>query len=414
MDWFAGVAEEELLYYSSLGNELDSLFAVVGSFVPPPPRPPFLPEETVPTDGLTTCDLCSWALRNDRYSFSLDGTLEAPGEIGWVLTLIIVSLISAGIGAVVMVTLLHCRRMKSAGGRANCCGVALERATGERHRHHRHHHHHHHQDVGGNPGGGSVGPNVGLAVIPDRPPLELDKLPPYHDVAPNTGHNVNVWSWLGSRRGGGPPGCVGTPLSLPQHRRALNLPVENHYTHMQTDEALYAELDSQAASYASGSEDKHYHELDAVGLHRQHQDTLCTRHSQRCIEPDYEMYENGSTTVIPPPHLHHHHLHHHHHYEESKQQQPQPPAPAPAQPSYQNTGYTGSDAEPDGPSTLSSAPSSAYYSDLSSNSANQQLMIGPGLAIVHPEGDAPPVYEPAPHYRLTAINESTTCPSDYI
>ncbi|OXU26215.1 hypothetical protein TSAR_013686 [Trichomalopsis sarcophagae] len=183
---------------------------------------------------------------------------------------------------------------------------------------------------------------------------------------------------------------------------------------MQTDEALYAELDSQAASYASGSEDKHYHELDAVGLHRQHQDTLCTRHSQRCIEPDYEMYENDPTTVIPPPHLHHHHLHHHHHYEESKQQQPQPPAPAPAQPSYQNTGYTGSDAEPDGPSTLSSAPSSAYYSDLSSNSANQQLMIGPGLAIVHPEGDAPPVYEPAPHYRLTAINESTTCPSDYI
>jgi hypothetical protein len=75
MDWFAGVAEEELLYYSSLGNELDSLFAVVGSFVPPPPRPPYLPEETLPTDGLTTCDLCSWALRNDRYSFSLDGTL---------------------------------------------------------------------------------------------------------------------------------------------------------------------------------------------------------------------------------------------------------------------------------------------------------------------------------------------------
>lgn len=126
------------------------------------------------------------------------------------------------------------------------------------------------------------------------------------------------------------------------------------------------------------------------------------------------MYENGPTTVIPPPHHHHHHLHHHHHYEESKQLQPQPPAPAPAQPSYQNTGYTGSDAEPDGPSTLSSAPSSAYYSDLSSNSANQQLMIGPSSAIVHPEGDAPPVYEPAPHYRLTAINESTTCPSDYI
>ncbi|XP_014209646.1 uncharacterized protein LOC106640205 [Copidosoma floridanum] len=269
-NWFAGVPEEEVHYYSS--DDFDSLFAVVSSFVPPPPRPPYLPEENLPTDGLTTCDLCSWALRNDRYSFSLDGTLEAPGELGWLLTLVIVSLLSAGIGAVVMVTLLHCRRLKSANGRASCCGVALERAGN--------------QD-GGNPGGSVVvgAASVGLAVIPDRPPLELDKLPPYHDVAPNPGHNVNVWSWLGSRRGGGPPGCVGTPLALPQHRRALNLPVaqsENHYTHMQTDEALYAELDSQAASYASGSDDKHYHELDAVGLHRQHQDTLCTRHSQSC------------------------------------------------------------------------------------------------------------------------------------
>lgn len=76
MDWFAGVAEEELLYYTGLGNaDVDSLWTVIGSFVPPPPRPPYLPEEGVTTDGLTTCDLCTWALRNDRHSFSLDGTL---------------------------------------------------------------------------------------------------------------------------------------------------------------------------------------------------------------------------------------------------------------------------------------------------------------------------------------------------
>lgn len=119
------------------------------------------------------------------------------------------------------------------------------------------------------------------------------------------GHNV--WSWLGSRRGGGTPGVVTTPLSLPQHRRAMNLPVENHYTHMQTDEALYAELDSQAASYASdlqlqmrgsstygttsGGQDDEYHELDAARLHRHYggsngdgslqRDTLRTRHSKR-------------------------------------------------------------------------------------------------------------------------------------
>ncbi|XP_078043393.1 uncharacterized protein LOC144473417 [Augochlora pura] len=170
MDWFAGVAEEELLYYTGVGNDVDSLWAVIGSFVPPPPRPPYLPEEGVTTDGLTTCDLCSWAWRNDRHSFSLDGTLEAPGELGWVLTLVIVSLVSAGIGAVVMVTLLHCRRMKSAGGRG-CCGVGVEDTNG--------------QDAGG--AGGGAGAGGGVAVIPDRPPLELDKLPPYHDVAPSPG-----------------------------------------------------------------------------------------------------------------------------------------------------------------------------------------------------------------------------------
>lgn len=70
MDWFAGVAEEELLYYTGVGNDVDSLWAVIGNFVPPPPRPPFLPEESIATDGLTTCDLCSWAWRNDRHSFS--------------------------------------------------------------------------------------------------------------------------------------------------------------------------------------------------------------------------------------------------------------------------------------------------------------------------------------------------------
>lgn len=130
----------------------------------------------------------------------------------------------------------------------------------------------------------------------------------------NQGHNV--WSWLGSRRGGGNAGVVATPLSLPQHRCAMNLPVENHYTHMQTDEALYAELDSQAASYASdlqlqlrgsstygggaaspADHDDEYHELDAARLHRRYgggsargnesekgtlkKETPRTRHSQR-------------------------------------------------------------------------------------------------------------------------------------
>ncbi|XP_011315104.1 TSC22 domain family protein 1 [Fopius arisanus] len=417
INWFAGIAEEELLYYTS--NDVDSLWAVIGSFVPPPPRPPYLPEEGISTDGLTTCDLCTWALRNDRHlSFSLDGTLEAPGEFGWVLTLIIVSLISAAIGAVVMVTLLHCRRIKSAGGRGGCCGVGVDEANPQ-------------EPV--TSGAGGVAGGGGVSVIPDRPPLELDKLPPYHDVTPTPGHNV--WSWLGSRRGGGTAGVVTTPLSLPQHRCAINLPVENHYTHMQTDEALYAELDSQTASYASdlqlqlrgsstygdgvttpGDEDE-YHELDASRLHRRYstsdnetlkRDSIRTRHSQRLKEPDYEMYENGPSTPIPPhtqnhhhthPHPHHHHHHHHHHVQSQRNNG----SAGDVNPSYQNTGYTGSDNEPDGP-FLSSAPSSAYYSDLSSNSTNHQSNL-PALNT--------PINQDQGQYRLAAINESTT-PSDYI
>lgn len=252
--------------------------------------------------------------------------------------------------------------------------------------------------------------------------------PPYSLIA---GHNV--WSWLGSRRGGGTAGVVTTPLSLPQHRCAINLPVENHYTHMQTDEALYAELDSQTASYASdlqlqlrgsstyddgvttpGDEDE-YHELDASRLHRRYstsdnetlkRDSIRTRHSQRLKEPDYEMYENGPTTPVPPhmqnhhhPHPHHHHHHHHHHMPSHRISG----SASEVNPSYQNTGYTGSDNEPDGP-FLSSAPSSAYYSDLSSNSANQQSTV-PVLIT--------PINQDLGQYRLAAINETTT-PSDYI
>lgn len=43
-----------------------------GRFVPPPPRPPFL-DESVAADGLTTCDLCTWAWQRNAYS--LDGSI---------------------------------------------------------------------------------------------------------------------------------------------------------------------------------------------------------------------------------------------------------------------------------------------------------------------------------------------------
>ncbi|XP_017490508.1 PREDICTED: uncharacterized protein LOC108378715 [Rhagoletis zephyria] len=80
-----------------------------GRFVPPPPRPPFFPDEPVLSDGLTTCDLCSWAMPT-KSTFIFEGTIEKASELGWPLTLIIVSVISALLGAIIMVTVVRCRR----------------------------------------------------------------------------------------------------------------------------------------------------------------------------------------------------------------------------------------------------------------------------------------------------------------
>lgn len=51
-----------------------------GRFVPPPPRPPFM-EENVVTDGLTTCDLCTWAFQ-EKNAFSLEGSLGKHSHCG--------------------------------------------------------------------------------------------------------------------------------------------------------------------------------------------------------------------------------------------------------------------------------------------------------------------------------------------
>lgn len=110
-----------------------------GKFVPPPPRPPFL-EESIAPDGLTTCDLCSWAWQ-DKGSLSLDGAISMlyggskglkamdiicifvffyfPEEIftssdtkefNWTFALIVVSLTSAFLGAIIMIVFLRCKR----------------------------------------------------------------------------------------------------------------------------------------------------------------------------------------------------------------------------------------------------------------------------------------------------------------
>ncbi|KAH8304022.1 hypothetical protein KR018_005917 [Drosophila ironensis] len=87
-----------------------------GRFVPPPPRPPFFVDEPVLSDGPTTCDLCSWAMPT-KSTFMFEGTIEKATELGWPLTLIIVSVLSALLGAIIMIAVVRCRRKKSSNNR---------------------------------------------------------------------------------------------------------------------------------------------------------------------------------------------------------------------------------------------------------------------------------------------------------
>ncbi|XP_017017909.1 uncharacterized protein [Drosophila kikkawai] len=133
-----------------------------GRFVPPPPRPPFFVDEPVLSDGLTTCDLCSWAMPT-KSTFMFEGTIEKATELGWPLTLIIVSVLSALLGAIIMIAVVRCRRKKSsnnrndthvqwwsrnkrahANGLNGANGGAGGAAGGAAGHHPGHHHHHHH------------------------------------------------------------------------------------------------------------------------------------------------------------------------------------------------------------------------------------------------------------------------------
>ncbi|XP_053956953.1 lateral signaling target protein 2 homolog isoform X1 [Anastrepha ludens] len=124
-----------------------------GRFVPPPPRPPFFVDEPVLSDGLTTCDLCSWAMPT-KSTFIFEGTIEKASELGWPLTLIIVSVLSALLGAIVMVTVVRCRRKKPTNNRNGKCTKLAEDNPSSYHEHHQqlqynqhlnHHYPHQHQ-----------------------------------------------------------------------------------------------------------------------------------------------------------------------------------------------------------------------------------------------------------------------------
>ncbi|CRL04448.1 CLUMA_CG017532, isoform A [Clunio marinus] len=81
---------------------------IQSSFVPPPPRPPYL--EQLVSDGLTTCDLCGWAWSKKKF-FSLEGYGEQNhNDYMWIFLLIVVTFSSALIGAIIMVTAIKYRR----------------------------------------------------------------------------------------------------------------------------------------------------------------------------------------------------------------------------------------------------------------------------------------------------------------
>lgn len=73
VEWWSNAIEEDS-FYSSLPFDASESGLWNGRFVPPPPRPPFW-DDSVNSDGLTTCDLCTWALQ-DRNAFSIDGTIS--------------------------------------------------------------------------------------------------------------------------------------------------------------------------------------------------------------------------------------------------------------------------------------------------------------------------------------------------
>lgn len=77
LDWWSNAIEEDS-FYSPLPFDSSESGLWNGRFVPPPPRPPFW-DDTITSDGLTTCDLCTWAL-HDRNPFNLDSTISGKSH----------------------------------------------------------------------------------------------------------------------------------------------------------------------------------------------------------------------------------------------------------------------------------------------------------------------------------------------
>lgn len=72
-DFWSNAIEEDS-FYSPLPFDASERGLWNGRFVPPPPRPPFW-DDSITSDGLTTCDLCTWA-SHERNAYGLDGSIS--------------------------------------------------------------------------------------------------------------------------------------------------------------------------------------------------------------------------------------------------------------------------------------------------------------------------------------------------
>ncbi|XP_045462414.1 uncharacterized protein LOC123672367 isoform X2 [Harmonia axyridis] len=275
-----GWYEDSLLFMLDVSES--GLFS--GVFVPPPPRPKFL-DGTVKPDAFTKCDLCSWAWKKSKV-LSTESSFDSRNQVEWMFSLVIVSIISASLGAIAVIIFIHCKRSKDMNFDAN-------RSTS-----------------------GDLAKNISMrSSIVD----ETDKQQIPSSIVSSSLSSTSkrsVWNWLTKKQ------------SSPTQQESMTCsPVENHYTHMEepynNEEVLYAELDTKS--------------------------------------------DNRSTE------------------------------------SYHNQAYTNPDIQ------ISSAPSSAYYSDLSVTPIAEQAYEVVNLATMNVNWEKQSVPS-----RLTSISENVIVPSDYV
>ncbi|CAO1298639.1 unnamed protein product [Diamesa serratosioi] len=343
-----------------------------GRFLPPPPRPPLL-DQKIESDGLTTCDLCSWAQKLDKTTFSLDGTITQT--VGWTFTLLVVSAISAFLGAVIMIVAFKCKRLVLKPGNSSGRPVPWYRSqrnnSTESYNGSRNNMLTKNQDDNLRNNGNL---NASANFTPNTSPII--------GSSPNS-CNSGVWTWLTktNRRNQ-------NPAISPQHHLQSSTTQENHYTHMEENYSVgLNQLDNL------GNQNAFPENVTCIGLVQiNKKNDACSTGEALYAELDHESIGSGTN------------------------------------PSYQNTlTYNEEVCNNDAP-FVSSAPSSAYYSDLSNSNALTDRcgggggggvyeIVGNNLDGTNSINSTNLVLSNRPNrLSLSAINETTipSAPSNYV